>query len=172
MPLPALAEKIKPALKIVKMAKPFAFCRMLRGMTPSRPLLPLSTNDLTVELYLKRWGFKEVKFSNICWRPWYTLCLEAGAMEYWASCIRSFEKRQVPALPASCRHKTLIHFWLSGRSLHVQVARVFFFPLRGRCWMQTADIEKKRTWGFFDVNLWPGDAASHRFAETQQDRNQ
>jgi hypothetical protein len=53
MPLPALAEKIKPALKIVKIAKPFAFCRMLRGITPSRPLLPLSTNDLTVELYLK-----------------------------------------------------------------------------------------------------------------------
>jgi hypothetical protein len=61
MPLPALAEKIKPALKIVKMAKPFAFCRMLRGITPSRPLLPLSTNDLTVGLYLKGGVLKKLR---------------------------------------------------------------------------------------------------------------
>ena len=54
MPLPALAEKTKPALKIVKIAKPFAFSRMLRGITPSRPLLPLSTNDLTVETLFKK----------------------------------------------------------------------------------------------------------------------
>ena len=64
IPLPALAEKRKPALKMVKMANPFAFSSTLRGMTymqnehilflegfeertPSRPLLPLSTKDLT-----------------------------------------------------------------------------------------------------------------------------
>ena len=33
IPLPARAEKRKPALKTVKMAKPFAFSRTLRGMT-------------------------------------------------------------------------------------------------------------------------------------------
>lgn len=53
MPLPALAEKTKPALNIVKMAKPLAFSKMLRGITPSRPLLPLSTNDLTVREFRK-----------------------------------------------------------------------------------------------------------------------
>ena len=33
IPLPARAEKRKPALKTVKMAKPFAFSSTLRGMT-------------------------------------------------------------------------------------------------------------------------------------------
>lgn len=33
MPLPALAEKRKPALKMVNIAKPFAFSSTLRGMT-------------------------------------------------------------------------------------------------------------------------------------------
>lgn len=64
IPLPALAENRNPALKMVKMANPFAFSSTLRGMTymqnehmlfleefeertPSRPLLPLSTKDLT-----------------------------------------------------------------------------------------------------------------------------
>lgn len=46
-PLPARAENTKPALNIVKMANPLAFSRTDRGITPSRPLLPLSTNDLT-----------------------------------------------------------------------------------------------------------------------------
>lgn len=46
-PLPALAENRKPALKMVNMANPFAFSRTDRGMTPSRPLFPLSTKDLT-----------------------------------------------------------------------------------------------------------------------------
>jgi len=48
MPLPARAENTKPALKMVKMAKPLAFSRIFLGMTPSRPLLVLSTKDLTV----------------------------------------------------------------------------------------------------------------------------
>ena len=47
IPLPALAENTKPALTMVKTAKPLAFSRMLRGMTPSSPLFPLSTKDLT-----------------------------------------------------------------------------------------------------------------------------
>ena len=33
MPLPALAENRKPALKIVKIAKPLAFSRMVLGIT-------------------------------------------------------------------------------------------------------------------------------------------
>ncbi len=33
IPLPALAEKRKPALKMVKIAKPLAFSSTLRGMT-------------------------------------------------------------------------------------------------------------------------------------------
>jgi hypothetical protein len=32
---------------MVKMAKPLAFSRISLGMTPSRPLLVLSTKDLT-----------------------------------------------------------------------------------------------------------------------------
>ena len=32
-PLPALAENRKPALKMVKMANPFAFSSTVRGMT-------------------------------------------------------------------------------------------------------------------------------------------
>ena len=46
-PLPALAEKRKPALNIVKIAKPFARCSTDLGITPSRPLFPVSTNDRT-----------------------------------------------------------------------------------------------------------------------------
>lgn len=49
IPLPARAESTKPALMIVKMAKPLASSRIVRGMTPSSPLLPLSTKDSTVE---------------------------------------------------------------------------------------------------------------------------
>jgi len=47
MPLPARAENTKPALSIVKIAKPLAFSRMVLGTTPSRPVLVLSTKDLT-----------------------------------------------------------------------------------------------------------------------------
>lgn len=47
MPLPARAENTKPALNMVKIAKPLAFSRMDLGMTPSRPLLVPSTKDLT-----------------------------------------------------------------------------------------------------------------------------
>jgi hypothetical protein len=45
IPVPALAEKRKPALKTVKIANPLAFSNTLRGMTPSRPLFLLSTNE-------------------------------------------------------------------------------------------------------------------------------
>ena len=48
MPLPARAENTKPALIMVNIAKPLALSRMLLGMTPSRPVLVLSTKDLTV----------------------------------------------------------------------------------------------------------------------------
>lgn len=57
MPLPARAEKTKPALTIVKMAKPLAFSRMLRGMTPSSPLFPLSTKDLTGAVRYRQGGW-------------------------------------------------------------------------------------------------------------------
>jgi len=46
-PVPALALNKNPALNIVNIANPFAFSMMDRGMTPSSPLLPLSTKDLT-----------------------------------------------------------------------------------------------------------------------------
>ena len=46
-PLPALAENRNPALKMVNIANPLAFCNTDLGITPSRPLFPLSTNDLT-----------------------------------------------------------------------------------------------------------------------------
>jgi hypothetical protein len=49
-PLPALAENRNPALKMVNIANPLAFCSTALGITPSRPLFPLSTNDLTREI--------------------------------------------------------------------------------------------------------------------------
>lgn len=50
IPVPARALNRNPALKIVKIAKPFACSRTAPGITPSRPLFELSTKDLTVEM--------------------------------------------------------------------------------------------------------------------------
>ena len=47
IPLPALAENTKPAFTRVNMANPLACSRTERGMTPSKPLFPLSTKAST-----------------------------------------------------------------------------------------------------------------------------
>lgn len=46
MPLPALAEKRKPALKMVNIAKPLAFSSTLRGMTYA----PFDANEYMSDL--------------------------------------------------------------------------------------------------------------------------